>query len=90
MFSIWAAAGDGELAGVVSFLRHQTEVLEEEKQLSRHEADRLRSEVATLKRTLDALRSQVTTSSSKSKRSEGRDLTLFSEKNTLYFRIHTP
>ena len=55
------AAGDGELAGVVSFLRHQTEVLEEEKQLSRHEADRLRGEVATLKRTLDALRSQVLT-----------------------------
>ena len=47
---------------MVSFLRHQTQVLEEEKQLSRHEADRLRGEVATLKRTLDALRSQVITS----------------------------
>ena len=59
---------DNELTGVVSFLRQQLEVVEEEKQLARHEADRLRSEVNILKRTIDSLKAQLASEDERSQR----------------------
>ena len=61
--------GEGsELPGVISFLRQQLEVAEEEKQLARHEADRLRSEAQLLKRTSDGLRAQLSSEAERRQR----------------------
>ena len=75
-----ATAGDGsELTGVVSFLRQQLEVLEEEKALARHEADRLRGEVNVLKRTVDSLKAQLASEEDRQQRA-AQEEALFRER----------
>ena len=64
---------------MISFLRQQLEVAEEEKQLCRHEADRLRSEASLLRRTVDALRAQQSTDADRQKRVE-KEEALFQER----------
>lgn len=74
------SAGEGnELAGVVSFLRQELEVIAEEKQLSRHEADRLRSEVNILKRTIDSLKGQLASEDKRHQRLQ-KEEALFKER----------
>ena len=73
-------SGEGsDLAGVVSYLRQQLDVLEEEKQLARHEADRLRGEGNVLKRTIDGLRAQVASEEDRQQR-VAREEGLFRER----------
>jgi hypothetical protein len=64
---------------VVSFLRQQNEVLEEEKQLGRYEGDRLRAEMAVLKRTIDSLRSQMASEDERHERAQ-KEEALFKER----------
>ena len=72
--------GEGsELPGVISFLRQQLEVAEEEKQLARHEADRLRSEAQLLKRTSDGLRAQLSSEAERRQRVQQEEA-LFKER----------
>lgn len=65
--------------GVVSYLRHQNQVLEEEKQLLRHECDRLRAEINGHKRTIDSLNARVASDASRQDQS-ARDEALFEER----------
>ena len=67
------------MARVISFLRQQLEVAEEEKQLAQHEADRLRSESQLLKRTSDGLRAQLSSEAEREKRVE-KEEALFKER----------
>ena len=75
-----ADLGEGaDLAGVVSFLRQQLDVLEEEKQLARHEADRLRGEAQALRRTVDSMRARLASEEDRQQRAF-REEGLFKER----------
>lgn len=53
------AAGGSELEGVVSYLRHQRDVVDIEKQMAESKATQLETEAAVLRTTVDAMKRQL-------------------------------